>query len=128
MKRTTVVLFATASVIAATAALVAPRTGSAQNAPVAGNAIGLSTDLVRFAHPVTQAECMTRASAALTAGGFSDVHTDPTAAQGRRPWMTAQVECLNGRGTNAAYITVGYMTPQAEFRAHHDPLLQAMGQ
>jgi hypothetical protein len=105
-------------------ATTAPRNGSAQanNPPH----LGLATDLVRFNHPVTQQQCMAQAQTALTAAGYSEFRTDPTAILGHRAGMTAQVECMNGRGLNAAYVSVAYTVSAAEFAAHHDPILRGM--
>jgi hypothetical protein len=104
------------------AAVALPRSGAAQ----AHATLGLATDLVRFNHPVTQQQCMAQAQTALTAAGYSEFRTDPTAVLGHRAGMTAQVECMSGRGINAAYISVAYTVSQAEFAAHHDPILRGM--
>lgn len=115
------------AIAAATAAGLAtvssPGTGVAQ---ANGPTLGLATDLVRFNHPVTQQQCMSQAQTALTAAGYSEFRTDPTAILGHRAGMTAQVECMSGRGINAAYVSVAYTVNAAEFAAHHDPILRGM--
>lgn len=73
----------------------------------------LSTDVAVFSKPVKEAECIEKASAAITAQKFT-ASDAPHAKAGKRADMVVMVDCLQSWNSNAAHISVAYVSAKPD--------------
>jgi hypothetical protein len=109
--------------LAFTALLALTASTAADPKPAAGPTIQVGSDFLNFPSPTTDKQCLARAKTLLEAA-FKDVSTSGTAYYGKRPGMTASIECMSGHGVNAAYILVAYTTAVPEYDAVRAQLIK----
>lgn len=74
----------------------------------------MGTDVVKFAKPTTEDQCLAKTKTGITAAGFTEVVSVPHGLVGRKTDYLVYVDCLQSWGFNGAHVAV------AALAANHD--------